>query len=635
MRILTVIPITRGISKDTLSYFTKKDAPAGSVVSIPLRKKSAYGLVVGSKEVTEVKSEIKSLSYSMKKIEEVETRSFLSPEFIKASEKIADYSASSVGAVLAVLIPKPILEESANLSYKPKEVPKGVFHETLLLQTDDEERYATYRSLIREEFARGRSVFFCLPTTEDLLTARSTLEKGIEKYTYTLHSGLPKKEIVATWKKTAEEPHPVLIIATGSFLSLPRSDLGTIIIEKESSRGFKMQLRPNLDIRTTAEMLAKELRVRLVLGDIFLRIETLWAEKESVYTALAPLKFRSLTSANCEIEAIRTPANMKKKTFNIFSEKLKNLIRNSIENNEQTFLFCGRKGLYPLTICADCGTIVACKNCNAPNILYGRKNGQFKNLFVCHHCGERRNAEELCRHCGGWRLNPLGIGIEKVKEELEELFPKAKIIIMDKDHLTTHKQAVKARDTFYATPGAIMLGTEMALTYLNLKVRNSAVVSIDSYFSIPDFRIHEKIFHILIALRGICEKEFLIQTRQESDVQSWKIFEYAIRGNLMDFYRDEIEGRKSAGFPPFTTYIKITLEGEKTSVKKQMEKIGEIVKPFEISIFDAWNPGNATNFSVHGLISLQKGMWPEKELLEKLRLLPPKVQVRVDPDTLL
>src|SRR3989344_2524939 len=165
MQILTVIPIARGISKDTLSYFTKKDISIGSIVSIPLRNKSAYGLVVGTKPATEIKSELKTLSYSIKKIKEVETRSFLSPSFIQSAQDLADYHATSVGATLSALIPKPILEESKTLAYVPQNPPKGSFHETFLLQTDDEERYATYRSLIREEFARGRSVFFMLPTT--------------------------------------------------------------------------------------------------------------------------------------------------------------------------------------------------------------------------------------------------------------------------------------------------------------------------------------------------------------------------------------------------------------------------------------------------------------------------------------
>ena len=637
MRILTVIPISRGIAKDSLTYFTSLDVQTGSLVSIPLRNKTVYGLVTGSRDAQELKSELKSLTYNIKKIENIETKLLLSSSFIKSTEEIADYNASSVGAVLSALIPKAILLGSGNLSHEEKELPKGVFHETLLLQSDDEERYATYRGLIREEFAKNRSVFFCLPTTEDLLNARSILEKGIENYTYVLHGGLSQKELPKLWKNIIENNHPVLIIGTGAFLSLPRNDIGTIIVEKESSRAYKMVSRPFLDIRKVAELVAKEKNVRLVLGDILLRTETLWEgtqNKTGTYSESSPLKFRSLATSTSELVSMKSPADMKKKEFAIFSEKMKKLLSDSVANNDHTFLFCGRKGLYPTTVCTDCGTVVVCKNCNAPVVLYGKeknKNGKGGNLFVCNRCGERRSAEELCGHCGSWRLNPLGIGIDRAYEELKTIMPEAKIIVMDKEHVDTHKAAVKMRDLFYNTPGSIMLGTEMALTYLNEKIENTGVVSLDSYFSIPDFQINEKIFYILLSLRGLSEKKLLVQTRQDNT----KIFDYALRGNLMDFYRDEIEDRKSIGYPPFTTYIKITLEGEKAQVKKEMLEVEQYLKPYDLSIFDAWNPGSSAKFTVHGLISMPKGKWVDKELLSKLRNLPQQYTVKIDPLTLL
>ncbi len=632
MRIVTVIPISRGISKDTLTYFTTKDANLGSIVSIPLRKKIVYGLVVGNREVKEIKSELKSLSYSIRKIERVETKVFLSDAFVKAVQKIADYHASSVGAVLSVLIPKAVLENSSELPVQEKNPLSGVFNETLLLQSSDEERYANYKSLIREEFAKNRSVFFCLPTIEDLLNIKSNIEKGIEKYTFVLHGGLAKKEIIGLWQKIMSENHPVVIVATGSFLSLPRSDIGTIILEKESSRSYKMQTRPYIDIRSAVQILAKESNIRLVLGDTLLRVETLWQEKNGKYAELSPLKFRFLGTGNTEIIDTKSPLDMKTKEFMVLSTKVKNLIINAVENNEQTFLFCGRKGLYPITVCSDCGTTVVCKNCNAPVVLYSKKSThQNKKLFVCNHCGERRDAEELCVKCGGWRLNTIGIGVDKVVEEVQKLLPKAKIIVMDKDHIKTHKMAVKTRDMFYGNPGNIMIGTEMALLYLNQKIENSVVVSIDSYFSVPDFQINEKIFHILLSMRTVSEKNFFVQTRQNDT----KIFDNALRGNLADFYRDEIEDRKSIGYPPFVTYIKITLEGEKLRVKKEMEKVLEQVKPYELKIFEAWNPGSNKKFLIHGLITLEAGKWPDMALLERLRALPPQCSVKIDPLTLL
>src|SRR3989338_7196860 len=155
MRIITVIPISRGISKDTLTYFTNKEVPVGSIVSVPLRSKTTYGLVTGSRIAQEIKSELKSLAYSIKKVEKISARTFLSPAFIEAAQKIADYNAASVGAVLSALIPKAILEGSDKLSYDPTDKTSGVtsgrVYEPVLLQSEEKERYATYKSRIREE----------------------------------------------------------------------------------------------------------------------------------------------------------------------------------------------------------------------------------------------------------------------------------------------------------------------------------------------------------------------------------------------------------------------------------------------------------------------------------------------------
>lgn len=630
MKIVTIAPIKKGVNKENLSYFTDQDVLIGNIVEVPLRSKKAYGLVVEVRDAEDLKAEIKSLSYSIKKISGLKSFSFISKNFVQSIKKIADYNATTVGNVLSVFTPKTILESCKELEFEEKEKPEGNFFETLLLQSDDEERYSTYKSLIREEFAKNKSVFFCMPTTEDILSARENLEKGIEKYTFIMHSGLPKKELIGVWKKILEEKHPILLIATGSFLSIPRSDLGTIVLEKESSRAYKTQSRPYLDLRVAMEEIAKSLKVRLVLGDQLLRVETLWEEKNGKYGELVPLKFRSLTNNNAEIINLKSQKNIKKKEFEIFHPKTIELLKRTKENNENTFIFCARKGLYPNTVCGDCGRVVVCKNCNAPVVLYNQK-AKAKNLFVCNHCGERRDSSELCQYCGGWKLTTLGIGIEKVVEEIKNILPHTNIFILDKDHVKNHKQAVKIRDEFYTTPGSIMVGTELALTYLNQKIENTCVVTIDSYFSVPDFQINEKIFHILLSMKSLASKDFFIQTRQENT----KIFEEAKDGNLIDFYRDEIEDRKATGYPPFATYIKLSLEDEKSKAQKKMEEMREFLKPYKLEIYEAWRPGNIKSFTINGLIGIQKKNWPDENLLSKLRSMPQEYSIRVDPSTLL
>ncbi len=638
MRIITVSPLSKGIKKDTLTYFTKEEITNGSIVKIPVRSKTIFGLVVESKAVSEMKSEIKSLSYSIRRIEKVPQKEFLDQNFIEASREIADYYATQLGNVLSTLVPHTILESVADLP-ESKNITdlENSFYETSLIQADDEARFVTYKSLIREEFARGHSVLFILPTTEHIQTAEEKLHRGITEYTYTMHSGIAKKELVSRWKKIIEETHPVLVIATGQFLCLPRNDIQTIILEKESSRSYATQSRPFIDLRVVAKLIAKKTRRRLILGDTLLRIETIWEGKHAGTSELSALKFHSLSGAQSELldmtEGRKAEDKKEGQTrFSLWSKELLSLLEDSREKNEKTVLFCGRKGLQPITLCNDCGNIVGCNNCNAPVVLYSKTvQGVQKNLFVCHHCGERRDADILCKHCRSWKLSSYGVGIDQVEKELAHMFPDTKVIVIDSEHIKTHKQAVSARDTFYATPGSILLGTEMCLPYLNEPVENSAVVSMDSFFSIPDFRINEKIFTILLTLRNNSEKRMLVQTRKPEQ----KIFDYALKGNLLDFYNEEIDERKIIGYPPFVTYIKLSLSGEKVKVKAEMEKIKETLKPFSVSLFDAFNPGSQKNYTLHGLISLPQGSWVNKDLLHKLRQLPHECSVKIDPDTLL
>lgn len=634
MNILEVIPIAKAISKETLTYFSPISIPLGSIAHIPLRNKKIYGIVVSSRPVSEKKEEIKNLSYQIKKIDAVHDKTFLLPEFIESAQAIADYTASSTGAVLGALIPKALIE-STHLLVEPPAPPeeKKRNSQILVLQASDEERYAMYKSYIREEFAKKGSIFFVLPTIEDIKTARESLEKGIEEYTYVFHNELSKKEIVETWNTALSSTHPILVLCTHSFLCLPRSDVGTIILENESSRGYTGHIRPYIDARKAAECIARTYGIKLILGDMALRIETIWKQKHDIYAELSTLKFRSLSTSESALIDTRRPKNSPHKKFEIFTPALKELIRQNKENNELLFLFCGRKGLAPLSVCHDCGQTVSCHACGAPVTTYTQSKTQdgTMQMFVCNKCGTKRSAHETCSRCQSWNLQTLGIGIETVEKELKLLFPDIQVYIMDKSRIKTHKQAVSMTEKFYDHPGSVILGTEMALTYLTKKINNAGVVSLDAFFALPDFRINEKIMHILLSLRTLAEHAVIIQTRQPDQ----HVFDFALKGNLSDFYREEIKIRKDLGYPPFRTFIKISREGKKNEARKAMEAAKKFLVPYDVSLFESFHKGTDHHYIVHGLIVLEQDQWVDPRLLSKLRSLPPDFQIKIDPDSLL
>ena len=657
MHIIEVIPIAKAIGTDTLSYFSPVSLALGTLVEVPLRNKTVPGIVISVKNAHEMKADLKNAPFALKKIagskENQESaqraKPFFLDAFMRAAEEASIYYAASVGGVLDVLVPDFILKKAKTLA-GPKErvasepekeaapIQKNI-HEIYAIQGDDEERYGSYRGLIRQEFAKKLSILIILPTIEDAIHTYGLLEKGIEGYAFLLHGSLPPKKITETWNAIMKENHPVVIVATGGFLCIPREDIGSLIIEKENSKGYKSMRRPHIDIRMVAEFYAEKRNIPLFLGDVILRIETLWRESEGAIQQAAPFKFRSLSTAKEMLVDMKQYKN-KNGQFKIMGDEMESMIRSNKENSEHMIILSTRRGIAPSVVCADCQTIVTCNECSSPVVLHApAKTADIDslprthtaNFFLCHRCGSRRSSDEVCKICGSWRLATVGIGIDLVAEKIADKFPDINVYRIDSDTTKTERSIRTAVSEWRNHPGSILLGTEMMLLYINEKVHNAAVVSLDSLLSIPDFRIHEKILHTLLKIRSLAASRIIVQTRKADE----PFFQYALKGNLSDFYRSTIDERKLFSYPPFTTLIKITLEGKKDVIVPEMAAVQKALEPASIDIFPAFTHTVRGNYVLHGLMRIPMGSWPDKELSAKLRSLPPQTNINVDPDSLL
>jgi len=629
MKIANVTLISKGISNDTLSYFTTKEIEIGDIVSVPLRNRTIDAIVVSIETASSAKLKIRSSAYSLKKIKENKGSNFFLPELVKAFEETANFYASSVGSVINSIVPKTIFSNIKDFRFSPSSEKakenKNLINETVVLQADNERRMISYKHIIRGEFARGKSIFICLPQITDIEEAKKELEKGIEEYTFILHSKISKSKLIPTWNKILEMEHPVLIIATGPFLSIPRKDIKTIILDKEGSSSYKIQTRPYIDIRTFVKFFAKHQEARLILGDVFLRPETIWQHREGETAELHPLQFRSLSDIKQEMVDMRTYKKIKDK-FVIIGDELNDLIRHNIENNENLFILVARRGLSTTTICRDCGNIVSCPNCHTPLILHKKER---QNIFTCHKCGYETDQTDKCQTCYSWKLTPLGVGIEGVEATIKKNFSKADIWKIDKDS-TTIAQAKEKINKFMSTPGSILIGTEMSLPHLP-NIDNTAIASIDSLFAIPDFRINEKIFRMLLKVRSLTSKHFIIQTRQFEE----KIFDMILKGDILAFYKQEIKEREMLGYPPFNLFIKISYTGEKKRSENEMGKLTELLKKFEPIIFPAFAPESKGKHTIHLVIKMKPGKWPDQNLIEILSQILLPFKINVDPISLL
>lgn len=689
MKIISVLPLKKGIPKDNLIYFTGLNIPAGNVVSVPIKNREILALVTRSEELKEKKSNIKDMNFNLRKVTKDKGSSVFLREFLDTIFETSKYFAQKDNNAVVSLIPNVFLEEYdkiKKISARGKSLPvlwhnasggkneKNIRAEKLLFQYPLQDRISVYRTLVRESFAKNKSIFMVMPTQFDIEKFTDQLSKGIEQFTFSLHSGISAKKILAAYEKIINSAHPVLIIGTPPFLSIPKENIGSIILEYENSDTYKMIMKPHLDLRVFVEIYASKINAKFMMADEILRLETIGRIDTDNLNPLYPLSFRinfggeiKIENPNKKKEARLPSEGSKASFFKIFSDKTIEKIKDALENKKKVFVFTLRKGLATMTLCKDCGETISCEKCGSPLTLYSSHQDK-KRMFVCNRCQVNIDGDTICAHCGSWNLLPLGIGTDTVFEEVKKLFPKNKIFQLDKKYAKTMSNAKKIIKEFNENEGSILIGTEMAFFYLKNEIQKkiplSIIASFDSLWSIPNFKMGEKIIQIILSIIDNTKESLIIQTKNENDPAILAIK----TGNLLPFAREELEDRRRLSYPPYKRFIKIKHLGDKEQTLKAKKMLEEIFKEYSPIIFSGFVPrlkpdrpsaalqqlraGNAMRnitdrgkYVTNALIKIDPKKWslPElsagssidENLLTKLLSLPPSFEVLVDPEDLL
>ncbi len=650
MKTVTVVPLKKGIWKEDLTYFTAKDVGLGNIVTIPFRKKNILGLVISVEDLASGKMDIKDLDFNLRKVVDVKKHSLFQAEFLESAIEVSKYFVINKNVGVSALIPSVFIEFYDKISLSIKNTPEEknieetpkIKTEKLLLQLPLTERLSIYKTLIRESFAAKKSVFIVLPTEKDIDTFLDLLSKGIEQFTFKIHSGISTKKTMTLIREASNTDHPVLILGTAPFLCLPRPDLGVIILEHESSTAYKTISRPQIDLRIFVETYASKIKAKLILSDTLLRFETLARRDTDNIQSMYPISFRLDFTGEINIES---PRSLDEKKFTIITEKTITEITNTIRHERNVFLFSLRKGLATMTVCRDCSSMLACPTCGSPVVLYMSKNGS-KRILSCNKCKIEIDPDTICTNCGSWNLVPLGIGTDTVSEYIKDVpmsekKEKFKIFKLDKESAKSSSGAKKIIDEFENESGVILIGTEMAFFYMKNKVSLSVISSFDSLWSIPSYKMSEKILQIIISILEKTEDRLVIQTKNEKDSALLAIK----NGNLLSFVREEIEDRRKLEYPPFKRFIKITYLGDKAKTERVREFLSENFSEYNPEIFSGFHVKFKDKYITNTLIKLDTTEWSLPELslgsnisdnlYQKLSSLPNSFLISVDPEDLL
>lgn len=636
-QILTVIPLSRSLPQDHLSYFSTKQVSLGDIVTIPIRKRTYKGIVIHIADAQKQKANLKDSKYGLRAIEEVLGPSPFAKEFFRTGKAMQEYFLGSLSQIMTDLIPSHFIENSQNLSQEKKseKKPSNIRQEHGVLQNSFIERIAFYKGYIREAFARGESVRICVPTIEHANILGEELARGIKDFCFVFHSKKSKKKLIDQFNQCIESEHPLCLIHTPRFLCVPRSDSQTIVIEYESSPHYRSMKKPFIDGRILAEYFAKASGQKVIYADTLLRTETLTRNKHGELDTINKLLFRIDSEAHHKVIDMRASDT----SDTLISNTVLQEIINNYREGKKIVMFSLRPSLATTTVCGDCGTTLMHEG--VPLTLH--KNPETgERYFKSKKHKEVFDAKTVCENCGSWNLVPLGVGTERIEEYLQETGQNFSITRVDQNNNHTPKQAKEAIEKFYnSEQGEILVTSLVGVPHLHKQVDFSCIVSLDTLFSIPQFNMYERIMHIVMDLSLATKEKLYIQTRHADQ----NIVSILQNKRLKDFFEYDYEERKAWEYPPFSTIIKLTYEGprdEASAVKRYLEKqFGE----HELHIYHSRGK-RQTEVTTHAILKIPNKLWPlpnpkqtaseaTQKLQNQLKIFPSSWTIVVNPHNLL
>ena len=424
-----------------------------------------------------------------------------------------------------------------------------------------------YLQWISEVIAKGQSAMMLVP---EIALTPQMVERFKSRFgdrVAVLHSGLSTGEKFDEWRKIKNKEADIVVGARSSIFA-PLENIGIIILDEEHETSYKQDESPRYHARDIAIWRGEFHHCPVVLGSATPSLESRARAQKGVYTLLKLTK-RAKEQILPEVHLI----DMRNEFIHqkgSFSQTLLKAIENRLEKKEQTVLLLNRRGYSSFVLCRDCGYVLECPNCDISLTLH-----MDTKTMKCHYCGHEERIPTFCPKCQSRQIRYFGTGTQKVQEELQEVFPDARIVRMDVDTTRRKGQHEAILKQFENQEADILIGTQMiakGLDYPNVTL--VGVINADTALNIPDFRSSEKTFQLLTQVSGRAGRG---EKPGEVFIQTYNPTHYAIQlaqGHHYErFFETEMRMRHRANYPPyfFTTMITFSSEEEGVALKKAIE----------------------------------------------------------------
>lgn len=404
---------------------------------------------------------------------------------------------------------------------------------------------SVFEKLIYDTTALGRQTLLLIPeiglTPQVLCRFRSLFGERVA----VIHSGLSLGQRLDEYKRIKRGDADI-VIGTRSAVFAPLDNIGLIIIDEEGERSYKSDSSPRYLAHDVAKRRCVSHNAVLLLASATPSIESYYLAERGVYRLLE-LKSRYSSNPLPEVSIVDMNEERMAGNPSEFSRSLTAEVRKNLQNGEQSILLLNRRGYHTIISCVDCYQPIYCPNCSVP-LTYHKKNGK----LMCHYCGYAGDEPRTCPVCGSERMKRMGFGTQKLEEELNELFPEARILRMDADTTFSRYSYEKGFNAFRDGGYDIMIGTQMIGKGLDFpNVTLVGVLSVDKALYNGDFRSYERTFSLIAQVvgrggRGERSGRAILQTFMPDHY----VMNLAAEQDYKGFYSEEIAIRRAMIFPP-------------------------------------------------------------------------------------
>lgn len=448
----------------------------------------------------------------------------------------------------------PTAEQREAIEALCRRVDARAFAEALLFGITGSGKTYVYIEAIKHALNDGGRAIVLVPEISLTPQTARRFEEAFGERVAVLHSALSDRERYDAWQACASGDVDVVVGARSAVFA-PLRDVRLLVVDEAHETSYKQDIVP----RYNAVTVARE-RMRLENGVLLLGSATPALESYSRALdgeiELLRLGGRATLQPLPAVRVVDMAKEFEAGNRRIFSTPLAQALDDRLARGEKTVLFVNRRGSAGFLLCRECGNVPECSRCSVSLTLH-RSEG----LLRCHYCDAQRPVPRACESCGSEAVKEFGAGTQRVAEEVERLYPSARIVRMDGDTTTRVGDHARLLDRF-AEEGDVLVGTQMVAKGLDFPtVTLVGVIAADIGLHAPEFRAAERSFDLITQVCGRSGRarpgEAIVQTYSPTH----PAVTFAARHDYDGFARHELEERRALGYPPWMTFIYLGVAG--------------------------------------------------------------------------